>query len=317
MQRLATAILAILSAMSLGTVLAGDQAAGPAAVAEVRNALTELEVAYNRADAKGLAACWTAGGEFIGPSGQRIEGREQIEKAFQEYLGPRKDTNLEIRVISSRLVSEGVALVDAASEVKPAPAGEAGPSQFAMVMVHRDGRWLIESARETAGRTPSPARHLKDVQWMVGDWVSDASAKDAPSLRSNCDWTVNQAFLIRKFKVEGQNAFLHAGTEVIGWDPHAQRIRSWVFDSSGGFGESMWVHDGDRWLIQYAGTLADGSEVSATHILTTVDADTLTLQSKDRSINGDRQPDAPAITLKRQVAAKAAAPGKPPQRILP
>ena len=63
-------------------------------------------------------------------------------------------------------------------------------------------------------------------------------------------------FVIRKFTVEGKKGVDQAGTEVIGWDPHAKRLRSWVFDSNGGFGENMWVKDGNRWLMQYSGTLA-------------------------------------------------------------
>ena len=53
--------------------------------------------------------------------------------------------------------------------------------------------------------------------------------------------------------------------------PRARRIRSWVFDSSGGFGEYVWVQEGHRWLMQYAGSLGDGSEVSATYVLSMVD----------------------------------------------
>ena len=113
--------------------------------------------------------------------------------------------------------------------------------------------------------------------------------------------------MIRKFKVESKEAILHGGTEVIGWDPRTSRIRSWIFDSDGGFGENVWVHDGNRWLIKYSGILADGSEASATHILTNVDAATTTLQSKDRVVNGAAQPDIPETVLKRQAGAKPAA----------
>src|SRR5208337_4620261 len=110
-----------------------------------------------------------------------------------------------------------------------------------------------------------------------------------------------------KFKVEGKEAILHDGTEIIGWDPRANRIRSWVFDSDGGFGENVWVHDGNRWLIKYSGTLADGSEASATQILTKVDATTATLQSRDRIVNGAAQADIPETELKRQAEVKPAA----------
>ena len=96
-------------------------------------------------------------------------------------------------------------------------------------------------------------------------------------MRSTCDWTANRAFLIRKFKVEGAADVSRAGTEVIGWDPRARRIRSWAFDTDGGFGENVWVKDGNRWLVRCAGTRPDGSEVSATNVFTVVDANTVLL----------------------------------------
>ena len=100
----------------------------------------------------------------------------------------------------------------------------------------QNGRWLIESAHETIAHLPPQTNHLKELEWLVGDWSSETS-KTGITLRTACDWTANQAFLIRKFKVEGKEALLHGGTEIIGWDPRANRIRSWVFDSDGGFGE--------------------------------------------------------------------------------
>ena len=175
-----------------------------------------------------------------------------------------------------------------------------------MVLVKQSGRWLIESARETASHAPLDVNHLKELEWLTGDWASETS-KVGISLRTSCDWTASQAFLIRKFKVEGKGALLHGGTEIIGWDPRTSRIRSWVFDADGGFGENVWVRDGDRWLIKYTGTLADGSEASATHILAKIDAKTATLQSKDRVVNGERQADVPESTIVRQASEKPAA----------
>ncbi|MGO9113233.1 MAG: DUF4440 domain-containing protein, partial [Thermoguttaceae bacterium] len=143
-------------------------------------------------------------------------------------------------------------------------------------------------------------------EWLVGDW-SSATSKAGITLRTACGWTANRAFLIRKFKVDGKETILHDGTEIIGWDPRSNRIRSWVFDSDGGFGENVWVHDGNRWLVKYSGTLPDGGEASATHILTNVDATTSTVQSKDRVVNGAAQPDVPVTELKRQAEIKPAA----------
>ena len=57
---------------------------------------------------------------------------------------------------------------------------------------------------------------------MVGDWADEVPAQNGISVHSTCDWTANQAFLIRKFKVEGRADVSRAGTEVIGWDPRAE-----------------------------------------------------------------------------------------------
>lgn len=155
----------------------------------------------------------------------------------------------------------------------------------------------------------------------MGDWSDDVPPQNGVSVRSTCAWTANQAFLIRKFKVEKKADISRAGTEIIGWDPHAQKIRSWVFDSNGGFGENVWVRDGNRWLISYSGTRPDGGEALATNVLTIVDANTVTLQSKDRVVDGQRQPEVPEVTIKRQRLGKAEAnlkgPAKPPRQVLP
>ena len=35
---------------------------------------------------------------------------------------------------------------------------------------------------------------------------------------------------------------------MIGYDPVKGRLRSWVFDSEGGFGEGSWRQEGNKWL---------------------------------------------------------------------
>ncbi|MEI8376109.1 MAG: SgcJ/EcaC family oxidoreductase [Planctomycetota bacterium] len=288
------------------TVFADEKpAAGTSERQAILALLTQLETGFNEGNAKGLAACWTENGEFVGPAGAQADGRENIEKQFKEAFAARKETKLQIHVNRFRLVNGGLALVDATAEVKPAVATGGAPV-VAFVLVKQNGYWLIESARETITRLPSQTNHLKAIQWLVGRWSSETS-KAGITLHTDCEWTSSQAFLIRKFRVEGKETFLHGGTEIIGWDPRTSRIRSWVFDSDGGFGENVWVHDGNRWLVKYSGILADGSEASATHILTNVDAATSTLQSKDRVLNGAAQPDIPETELKRQVETKPAA----------
>src|SRR6516162_6909835 len=80
------------------------------------------------------------------------------------------------------------------------------------------------------------------------------------------------------------------GWEIIGWDPVQQQIRSWIFDSNGGFGESAWVNNGEDWLIRASNVLPDGSRSTAENAPTKVDDNKFTWESQNRTLNGEPQP---------------------------
>jgi hypothetical protein len=182
---------------------------------------------------------------------------------------------------------------------------------------------LIDSIRETiSSASVGNPTQLKDLGWMVGDWQGTVAGSPEFSMHSTCDWTANRNFLIRKFSISGKNALMPGGTEVIGWDPREHRVRSWIFEAGGGFGESVWTHEGNSWTIEYKGILADGSDVSATQVLSRLDPDTLSLQSTDRFHNGGKRPDAPKVTIKRcppkeEPKPKPGALTQPPRQVLP
>src|SRR5208283_596497 len=116
-----------------------------------------------------------------------------------------------------RLVDDHLALVEATAEVKP-PMTINGVAVSDFVLVKQNDRWLIESAHETVTHSPIQTNHLKEFDWLVGDWASETS-KAGITLQTSCDWTANQAFLIRRFHVDGKEAILQGATEVTGWDP--------------------------------------------------------------------------------------------------
>ena len=122
---------------------------------EIRKLFTEIEEKFNQGDAKALAACWTPGGDFGNHMGDRFEGRENIEKAFQESFSAHKKSSLQIHVLSLRIVSDGLAIADVIPEVKPQTTTLAGEPNLNLVLVKRDGRWLVEKHREIHS-VPSP-----------------------------------------------------------------------------------------------------------------------------------------------------------------
>jgi hypothetical protein len=88
--------------------------------------------------------------------------------------------------------------------------------------------------------------------------------------------------------------------QVIAWDPANETIRSWTFDSNGGFGEDNWTQSGNRYTIRARYTLPDGGIASALNIFTFVDDNTCTWRSVSREIDGELQPDTEEVVLVRK-----------------
>ena len=78
----------------------------------------------------------------------------------------------------------------------------------------------------------------------------------------------------------------------IGWDPLNARIRSWIFDSNGGFGEGLWVKDGKKWVVGTSGVLPDGGTGGSTNSFEFVDQDSLIWKITDRDLDGQPLADA-------------------------
>jgi hypothetical protein len=69
-------------------------------------------------------------------------------------------------------------------------------------------------------------------------------------------------------------------------DPHNEMVRSWVFDSEGGFGEGHWEKDGTRWAVESSGVLPDGGAGGATHLWEFIDPNTFVWRAIDREVDG-------------------------------
>ena len=127
---------------------------------------------------------------------------------------------------------------------------------------------------------------MQDLAWLVGEWIDDSP--DA-TVAATVTWTKNKSFLSYAFKASAPGMDDLEGTQVIGWDPAAGTIRSWMFDSDGGFGEGTWSKKGNTWIVKFSQVLPDGRKASATNIYTLVDAQHVHLEV-DRPEGGRRLP---------------------------
>jgi len=275
-----------------------DQAADEAAIRKNDEAYV---AAYNRHDAKAIAAMWSPEAVYMDPdTGEAAVGREAIEKVFAGTLADLKDAKLEIDVKSIKFVSPNVAIeTGVARVVRPKTKPE--ESTYTAVNVKREGKWLLDRISEEEPPTPPPSNyeHLKDLEWMVGSWID---RDERATIQTDCEWTKNKNFMTRSFAMAIGDRINMAGMQIIGWDPAAKQIRSWVFDSDGGFSEGKWKRKGDRWLIQQIGTLPDGGKSSAVNVLKKIDNNSFTWQSVERSVDGDLLPDVGEVLIVRKPA---------------
>jgi uncharacterized protein (TIGR02246 family) len=265
-----------------------------AAIQKLAEAFVE---AFHKGDAKALAAFWTADGDLIDQTGKRIQGRDAIEEALSSQFAEHKGMKLRIESDSLRLVTPDVAVEDGTTLVFPDDGAPPSKAHYTNVLVKKDGRWLLSSVRESAFVPRSNYRHLQGLEWAVGEWAGEAPEGGVEHL--SVGWSDNQNFLTGTFSTTVKKVPIGAATHRIGWDPAAKRIRSWIFDETGGFGEGAWARDGKKWTVKTTTLLPDGKKVSATYILTPVDADTITLQAQDRREDGKPIPDSKEVKLKR------------------
>ncbi len=270
--------------------------------ATIRKNAQAYDDAYNARDAKALAALWSADAIYADPeTGEEIVGRDALEKYFTNQLADN-DTKLKVDVTRVDFVSPNVAIERGVAHVI-SPNGEVEDSKYSAVHVRQDARWMLDRVTEEGVLNPpkSNYEHLKELEWMVGSWIdSDANV----TIQTDVDWTKNKNFLTRSFSATIGDQVDMSGMQVIGWDPAAKRIRSWVFDSDGGFGEGKWKHGADgRWVIQYSGTLPDGGKMTGDNILTKIDDNSYGWQSINRQINGEILPNIDEVTIVRADAA--------------
>jgi uncharacterized protein (TIGR02246 family) len=251
--------------------------------------------AYNKGDAKAVASFFAEDADYIDADGQLTKGRAEIEKllatAFQENPGAK----LEISVDDVKQLTPDVVVTRGVATVSP-ESGAAEATRFQVIRVKKEDQWQISHLTETPAPAPSAYSQLQALEWLVGSWTDKAGDQ---TVETKIDWAASKNFLTRTFKVHENEQEETDGWEIIGWDPDRQQIRSWIFDSNGGFGESTWSNDGEHWLIKASNTLPDGGHSTAENVLTRVDDNTFTWESQNRTLNGELQPSIEKVEVQR------------------
>jgi uncharacterized protein (TIGR02246 family) len=257
----------------------------------------EYMAAFEKGDPKTLAGFWTLDAVYVDQAGHTINGRDAIEKAFEKQFAAAKGAKLVITTASLRFVNDKLAIEDGTTELIYGNDAPPTAARYTAVHVKQDGQWYLADVRDAIFIPPSNHDNLGELGWLEGEWVGEAEKGEVA--RATYSWAENDNFLVSSFETTLKDVPVGGGTQWIGWDGAAKRIRSWSFNSNGGFVEGTWSRDGDKWLIKVNATPRDGKKVSATVVVTKVDDDHLTWQSTNRSMDGKAEPDSNVIKMKR------------------
>jgi hypothetical protein len=204
---------------------------------------------------------------------------------------------MEVVVKAIEFPAPGMAIEDGTAIVT-AKAGPPTASQYTAIHVLENGKWLMASVRERALPVASNFHRLKELDWLIGTWESK---REGTTVRVNFRWIANKSFIEREYAVRQDGVETAKGIQIIGWDPQAGQVRSWSFDSLGGYGSSLWAPSPEGWRSASSGVLADGTPTSSREILIRVAGEDQVLgwRSVDRSIGGVALPDTPEVVLDR------------------
>jgi hypothetical protein len=197
------------------------------------------------------------------------------------------------------MIAPGVVLEDGIGKFNSGDADEQQvASRYSAVWVKAGDKWLISSVRDLGDvpATGEQASPLKKLEWLVGDWHSTAGDADVDM---SCAYALENKFLKIKYDVKSKSGDEFTVVTMITHDPANDQIRSWFFDSRGGFGEGTWKHDNNSWVISANGVVADGRRGTMTNTWKYVDDNTAVWQSKDRELDGMPMPESEVKFVKK------------------
>ena len=197
---------------------------------------------YETADAAALAELFLDESMIVDPDGNATRGKAAVaamyEAAFKENPGLKLESSVQdIRFLTPDLVRvEGKG---AAFEHAWRRSGIHWLHHAAWLAATENG----ESPRSTSMRRPPkrsrPYERLKELEWMVGEWVDESD--NAKVAVERCAGPITRVIWSGPTRSQLEGEKPSTGTMFIGWDPQSGQIKSWLFNSEGGHGEGLWT----------------------------------------------------------------------------
>lgn len=284
------------SARSFGAEVSGAEA-------EIRQASAKLVEAFNAGKGEDVAAMFLPDGEAVDEQGTIYRGRDEIRGLLKAYFEQYPGAKLECRVESVRILGPA-AIEEGTRTLSVGEDGNKVRMRFIAVRVKTPEGWQLASYRDfEEPQRPKPRDFLAPLGWLVGEWIDEGT--DA-IVGINCRWSKAKNYLLIDYSAARPGKAALESCQRIGWDPASGKIRSWTFDSDGGFSEGSWTMVDGEWIVKSQAVLPDGTTGTATLTLAPADDSHFRIRSSDRIVGDQRQEDFDVVVARRPPAAAAA-----------
>jgi uncharacterized protein (TIGR02246 family) len=263
---------------------------------QIRQGVVAFVEQYNAHKADVVAALFAPDARMVFADGTEVNGREEIRQSFEEAFKENPKSAVSVVVDSIRFLTPDVAVEEGSTTMFPDGETLTSRDRYTVLHLRKDGRWQMQSVRIVEEESLSAYGELVPLEWLVGEWIDEGREED---VHATFRWDENKSFLLEEFQVVRQGEVVLKGSQRIGWDPQAKQIRSWTFDSAGGFGDATWTNAGDDWIVKARGVRPDGLSASATRRLTRTAQDRVIWTSTDRILGDEELPDL-AVTMVRK-----------------
>ncbi|CAN5262015.1 hypothetical protein BH11PLA2_BH11PLA2_32180 [soil metagenome] len=294
--KLTLGLMVATAAVSLGIAWAQSPAPGTSATTSASVADTNAKAALdgyakalNEKNHEAIAASWAEDAEHISDDGVVTKGRANIAAMLKTVLTESPKLDVKFKVTTAKAIGSEVLLVDGVAEIKNGD--DTDLSRFESLWVKTATGWQLSRVRELANVAAggdSNYDRLKELEWLVGDWTADSAAY---KVAFNVKWGKNKNFLVCEQSVTADGKELVTVHKILGWDPVYDSVRTWVFDSDGGFGGALLSREGNSWYESSEALTRNGGESTSNHTTKFIDDNTFEWSSTERQLDEKPLPD--------------------------
>lgn len=273
--------------------------------AVVQSRVDDVVVAFDKGDASALANQFLADGEMIDEEGNVFRGHEELSGLFKEFFTKFPGAKLALQVESIRAIGPALAIEEGARTITTQDGKGRADLRYVTIWSKPKDQWLIASVREIADDgPPSPHTQLEPLSWLIGDWVNEG---DDAVVHITYRWSEDGNYILADFDVKVSDRPASKSTQRIGWDPSNLQIRSWLFDTDGGFSHGTWTPTEKGWVIQSSAVLPSGMSGSAIVQFLPEREDRFIIKGTHRWIGGMLDDDFEVTVTRRPPAAEKTA----------